>query len=345
VDPEERAFREREFALRQKELARARRFAYISAGIALLTVLFSAIAVIGSITSASSQARANDAQFRKNVRDTTYNNIVTGLGSASGAVQVNSMRLLAQYVRDRSNYDSVDRQQDGVVNAIQTLAAFIEDKSSVRSQGLTDYESPQPIVLSRAMTQLKQLVSDPDLGSHSTDISRANLHGISLPYLTPQGSLLAVATDFRRATLNNLNLSRSTSEPDLRASFFTCSVLTKARFGDANVSMADFSGADLSDADLSQVKELESRQMRGVTVTSKTRLPKGVTVSGPAWGVSSRKCADVADLMTGMISGQGYTSRIPCPLDTREWSDRLARRKFRGRLEDLIAVCTARAGG
>jgi len=342
VDPEERVFREREFALRRTEMAHARRFALISAVIAVLTVLFSAIAVIGSIRSASSQARSNDAQFRKNVRNTTYNNIVTGLGSSSGAVQVNSMRLLSQYVRDPSNYDTPDRQQDGVINAIQTLAAFIEDKSSDGSHGLTDYESPQPIVLSRAMTQLKQLVSDPRLGSHPTDISRANLHGISLPYLSPQGPFLAVATDFRRATLNHLNLTDSPSSPDLRASFFTCSVLTKARFGDANVSLADFSGADLSGADMAHVQNLDSRQIRGVTVTPKTRLPKGVTVTGPAWGASSRKCADMADQMTGMISGQGYTSRIPCPADTHQWGDGLARRKFKGRLEDLVAVCTAR---
>jgi hypothetical protein len=230
--------------------------------------------------------------------------------------------------------------QQGVVNAIQTLMAFIEDKSSDTSVGLTNYESPQPIVLSRAMVQLQLLVSDPKLGPHVADISRANLHGISLPRLAPQSSFFAVATDFRLANLSDLNLTKKPAF--LGNAFFTCANLTRAHLGRADVGATDFSGADLTDADLTQVKNLDAEQLHGVTVSAGTRLPKGITVNGPAWGTGSQKCADMAAQMTGMISGQGYVRSLPCPSDANSWSDSLQRRRFQGNMADLVAVCTAR---
>lgn len=343
MDPEDLALRVEEIKLRREELTHQGKSARTSGRLAVLTVLFSAAAVISGIVFTSGQARSNDAQFKKNVRDTTYNNIVTGMGSPSAAVQTNSMRLLAQYVKDPENFDNPGRQQEGVVNAIQTLAAFIEDKSVDTSSGLTDYESPQPIVLSRAMNQLKLLDSDASLGPHAADISRANLHGISLPFLAPQGPFFAVATDFRRATLNNLNLTKMPTS--LRGAFFTCAVLKKAQFGQADVGSADFSGADLTDADLSRVRNLSSVQLRGVTVSTKTRLPEGIEVRGPFWGTGSQKCTNIADEMTGMFSGQGYRAAIPCPLNTQSWGDSLARRRFKGDLGNLVKVCITRSGG
>lgn len=343
MDPDERDFKERDLKMREEELFRARRSARINAWIALAAVVFSATAVLYGIKSTSDQARSNDKQFRKNVRDTTYNNIITGLGSSSGAVQVNSMRLLSQYIREPSNYDNRTRQNEGVVNAIQTLVAFIEDKSSDTSKGLTNYESPQPIVLSRAMNQLKLLVSDSSLGSHETDISRANLHGISLATLAPQGPFTAIATDFRRANLKSLDLTKGPA--NLNSAFFTCANLAGTQFGEANVEATDFSGADLSDADLRRVKNLRSEQLHGVKVSNGTRFPKGISVQGDHPWLTEHKCSDIVDQMTGMISAQGYVDRVPCPLDEQAWTTGVVRERFTGDMKDLVAVCTARISG
>ncbi len=148
------------------------------------------------------QLRASGREFQASSRDSHYSDIVNGLGSPAAAVQTNSMRLLTEFVQDRSNYGSTSAQETGAVDAIQTLMAFIEDKSTTRGfVGLHDYNSPQPIVLSRAATQLVRLESNSDLGAHTADLSRANLHGISLAGLAPTGNLIAEATDFRRATL------------------------------------------------------------------------------------------------------------------------------------------------
>jgi hypothetical protein len=340
MDANDRAFRMEEMRLRHEELARQQRSSRMNIAIAMLTVIFSAAAVTSGIFFTTRQARSNDAQFKRNVRDTVYNNIVTGLGSSAAAVQVNSMRLLVQYVTDRSNYDDGKRQQEGIVNAIQTLDAFIEDKSLETSNGLTNYESPQPIVLSRAMTQLKILDGDASLGSHSADVSRANLHGISLPYFAPQGAFLAVATDFRLATLHHLDLRKR--QASLQGSFFTCSVLNSAHFGNANVDGADFSGADLRAADLAGVTGLTSEQLHGATTDAGTKLPAGAMVSGTSWVPGSRKCADVVDEMTGMLAGQGYFSRVPCPVPPEVWADSPTRRRFKGDMAILGAVCAAR---
>src|SRR4051812_8976410 len=137
---------------------------------------------------------------------------------------------------------------DGARDAIQVLTAFIEDLSTPTSNGLPDYLSPEPVVVSRAMTQLRKLTSDATLGVHTADISRANLHGISLPNYRPQGALLAVAADFRRANLHGLVLS--TDSNSFRRAFLTCTDLSGSTLVNADLQYTDLSGADLRGADL-----------------------------------------------------------------------------------------------
>ena len=118
------------------------------------------------------------------------------------------MWLLREFVEDPKNYRNSRAEQDGARDAIQTLGAFVEDNSSVKGHyALTYFEAPQPIIISRAMFQLRELASNQTLGSHDVDISRGNLHGISLPSFSPRGSFLAVAADFRRANLTGLDLT------------------------------------------------------------------------------------------------------------------------------------------
>lgn len=151
MDAEERELRLQEFEAQR----RTNRF---NTRMGFLSLLVSLTAVVGTIVFSTLQLHASSHQFRDGARDTHYNEIVTGLGSSAAAVQTNSMRLLTDFVEQRSNYPSVTAQRQGALDAMQTLAAFIEDQSTARGfSGLSNYTSPQPIVLSRAMDQLKRL--------------------------------------------------------------------------------------------------------------------------------------------------------------------------------------------
>jgi hypothetical protein len=166
------------------------------------------------------------------------------------------------------------------------------------------------------------------------------LHGLDLPGLVPKGSFVAVGTDFRRAILKNLSLKTTTAPPDLRYAFFTCATLVNAKFGQANVGEADFSGADLTGADLSNVSNLTAEQLHGAKVTANTLLPAGVHATATPWG--AQKCADITNLMTGMLQGQGYDPATQCPTNVASWGDSLSHRRFKGNVNDLIAVCSGR---
>ena len=190
------------------------------------------------------------------------------------------------------------------------------------------------------MTQLKKLDSDPVLGVHTTDISRANLHGISLPYFRPHGSLLAVAADFRRADLHGLALQAH--QNTFKRAFFTCASLNRANLGDADLQYADLSGADLRGADLSRTQHLKSAQLNGVMVDGRTKLPAGVSATTRPWGYTKPACVTTVNRMTGMIAGQGYDQELMCPRDQQTWQTAAIRKRFTGALDDLIAVCSLR---
>jgi hypothetical protein len=308
----------------------------------LVTLVVSVATVIASVSLTIRQLEMSTAQFRDSARDSHYSQIVAGLGSSAAAVQTNSMRLLAEFVEDRHNYPSKKAQHVGALDAMQTLMAFIEDQSSVRGfTGLHDYQSPQPIVLSRAMFQLERLDNNPRLGSWAVDISRANLHGINLKGFAPSGNLVAESVDLRRAVLTGLDLAHVGG--DLRYAYLTCATLTGARLGRADLTGADLSGADLRGADLSHVTGLTSAQVHGAWTGRRTRLPRGVEVADPlGWDQST--CHTVADYMTGMQAGWGYLDTHPCPIGIRAARALTFSPPYDGRRRELVGVCRIRAG-
>jgi uncharacterized protein YjbI with pentapeptide repeats len=350
VDADELAMRERELAAQRRATTWTTIVASMSFFVSAITVAASVFFSIRTLNQSTSQFRQNlqesAAESRQSSRDTQYNTIVTGLSSDAAAVQDNSMWLLREFVDDPSNYSGKSAQQQGARDTIQTLSAFIEDNSFTKDHsGLSYYESPQPIILSKAMVQLKALDGDATLGSHDADVSRGNFHGISLPYFAPKGSFLAVNTDFRRAILHHLNLSAQPA--DLAGSFFTCANLKDANFGAANLTNADLTGADLSGADLSKVQKqtLTAAQLHGVTISPTTKLPPQVSIDvtgSPQWGADSRKCAQLVDRMTGMEGGQGYSSAHPCPTNPQAAARLHTDPPFDGTLTDLVTACKMR---
>jgi uncharacterized protein YjbI with pentapeptide repeats len=369
VSQDEQVVADRDYEQRERhhadQRADTRNTRWLSLGTAIVGVLTFVITFI--VTQDQSQQSAE--QFRQQFHRSTiefevssradrYGQIVGGLDSSAAAVQTSSMRQLTDFVRDRRNFSDQTEQGQGVLNAVQTLLAFIEDKSTVEGQtGLTDYQSPIPIILSRAMSRLavlledvslvsyrsRLLITDTELGGWRGDVSRANLHGISLPGFQPLGRLTATAADFRRADLARLDLSKQVAQ--LNSAFFTCASLVDARLGPANLAGADLSGADLSGADLSHVTGLDADQLRGATTSSTTLLPGNLPDRvRRGWGVHSPRCFHLVNAMTGMRGGQGYSEVLPCPKNPD-----VARRtrfdpRFSGDFDDLVRACSLRGG-
>jgi len=292
------------------------------------TVIVSAVAVCVTVGVAAWQNIRSTDQFEQTLRQNQYANIVDGLASSSVGVQVNSMRRMRQYVADPGNYEDDPAQQAAdAKNAAQTLAAFIEDESTIPNhEGLSDYRDPQPVVVSRAMRQLIDLTAPP-AGEDGTafphvaiDLSRGNFHGVAAAKFKPEGAFLAVAADFREATVTDWNLS-AVPEPDLSNAFFTCANMQKSDLGTANVSGTDFTGANLRSADLTGVQNLTQKQLRGALVGPDTELPSDVEPPGRGWGIdkygetfgASPRCRHLMDRMTNLLAGAGYSSRLPCP--------------------------------
>jgi uncharacterized protein YjbI with pentapeptide repeats len=294
-------------------------------------IVASAVTIVVTIVLTAIQLNASSNQFDRTVRQSQYSDIVAGLASSSVGVQVNSIRRLVQYVSDESNFQSKREQGEAAQNAAQTLAAFITDESQPSGEnGLSNYRDPQPVVVSRAFTQLDDLV---DTGlSVALDLSKGNFHGVYQPALRPTSSFLAVGADFREATLAQLDLTKVRS-PQLQDAFFTCTDLQSAKLGNADVSAADFTGANLGNADLSHVHGLTSAQLSGARVGPATRLPTAVHAPAqPSWGVEddadfgpTDACKKLVEGMTHLIAGTGYSGRLPCTAaDSSPWPIRLA---------------------
>jgi hypothetical protein len=352
-----------ERSLREQELKQSQRASRITALIAVASFVVSAAAVVTSVVYSSRELHNSQAQFKQSAAESTaqfaansrqadYNTIIDGLSSSAAAVQDNSMWLLREYVENRSNYPSHADQITGVRDALQTLSVFIQDNSdSSKRHGLVYYENPQPVILSRAMDQIKALDGNSDLGSHDVDVSRGNLHGISLPYFAPKGSFSAIAADFRLASLTNLDLTAD--KDNLTDSFLTCADLTDANFGQANLTGTDLTGANLSGADLSHVAKqhgansstLTAAQLEGATISKTTRLPEGIDISPrKGWGTGSDQCKTMVDAMTGMNGGQGYVSRQPCPATLASAESLRLNPPFTGSPQDLVDACRLRHG-
>jgi len=296
-----------------------------------ITIVLSAIGIVVTIFLTSAQLDASSHQFDRTWRQSQYSDIVDGLASSSVGVQVNSIRRLVQYVADKRNFENDDAQQAAAQNAAQTLAAFMTDESQLAGDdGLSNYRDPQPVVVSRAFTQLDDLL---DTGlSVALDLSKGNFHGVYEPRLRPTSLFLVVGADFREATLSQLDLTR-VPNAQLQDAFFTCSDLQGAKLGNADVSGADFTGANLGAANLSHVRGLTSAQLSGARVGPVTRLPKGVHgPPQPSWGVEddanfgpTDACKKLVEAMTHLLAGTGYSDRLPCPaVHGSRWRVRLS---------------------
>lgn len=320
MDEDERRFRQQELDLRREELVAAGRRYRWTLGLTLTTVVVSIAALIFSMYTFSAQFRESSEQFDVTTRRGQFTQIINGLDSSSVAVQVNSIRDLARFTTEEANYPDEASMRAAAVNAVQTLAAFIEDESVAPGrQGLTSYRDPQPIVISRAMAQLRGLVSREQLDGVALDLSRGNFHGADMPDLEPQGKLFLVGADLRMARATGWKLPGQSA--DLSSSFFTCADLTQANLGESNVSAADFTGANLRGADLSSVHNLTSAQIRGALTGSATKLPPGVKAPKDPWGYEAIElddyqptpaCRFLVDRMTSLVPGSGYSSRLRC---------------------------------
>lgn len=339
VDWREREFQQREEHHRQ-QISQVRRTGIFT----LVGLAISALAVSLTFVHQERQARAADEEFRESLSRDEYGQIVTGLSSSSVAVQDSSMRRLIAYVRKPSNYPNRAARRDGYNNAIHTLTAFIADESLLPGHvGLSHYQSPQPLIVPRAMRHLRELTSD-RLGAVTVEISRADLHGASLENYRPRAHLLAVGADFRRASLEGLNLTASQNRSQLNSAFFTCADLSGARLGAANMAGADLTGANLSGADLSRVTGLDRDQINGVTVDRKTRLPEGLPDKPRTGWIGTERCYELVNNMTGMRGAQGYASTLPCPTTEDESRAMELEPPWQGELKDLVLACRLRSG-
>ena len=172
----------------------------------VVTIVLAAVQLHNSSEQFDRTVRQSSEQFDRTARQSQYSDIVAGLASSSVGVQVNSIRRLVQYVADKDNFEDDDAQVAAAQNAAQTLAAFITDESQPSGEaGLSNYRDPQPVVVSRAFTQLDDLL---DTGlSVALDLSKGNFHGVYQPRLRPTSSFLIVGADFREATLAELDLT------------------------------------------------------------------------------------------------------------------------------------------
>jgi uncharacterized protein YjbI with pentapeptide repeats len=332
LDERELDIRAKELALRQQELRTGRgkreRWTLLISALGVLIAAAATGVSAWQIKSSAEQFQENltvnqeqfqrdlaagQQQFENSLRINEYTDIVNGLSSPAVAVQVNSIRRLAQYVSDPENFRTAEDQQTAGINAVQTLAAFIEDESTkAKGAGLTNYRTPQPIVVSRAISQLTDLLKSESLKAAAVDVSRGNFHGVDLPDLELDGRFIADAADFRRGFVTGWDLT-SADNVSLQGAFFTCANLRTSNLGPADVSSADFTGADLGGAILSDVRNLDEEQLRGATIGEQTQLPDGIDLrESPGWGRDSTRCRTLVDNMTSLPAGAEYDSYLPC---------------------------------
>jgi len=346
MDLDEIDYRERDFKLRADEFRQRDRHHEDQRKAVYLTGVATFVGILVTVFVATATILAQNRQFDASLRTNEYNGIVAGLASDAIAVQDSSMRRLVDYVQNEDNYDSEDLQEQGYRNAMQTLTVFIVDEST-RSPGtgLSSYQDPQPIIVPRAMSHLRVLTQD-KLGAATIDFAGADLHGASLPGFAPLAHVWAPGADFRRASLDGLNLEADGSPSTLKSAFFTCSSLVSAKFGNAALDGADLTGADLRNADLSQVTGLTREQLNGAWIGPATRLPLGLPEKPQVgWrGTDPDRCYDMVNDMTGMRGSQGYYSKLPCPTSEAAAKSMHLKPAWRLPLSDLVGACRLRAG-
>jgi hypothetical protein len=321
-----------------------------------LTVLVSAAGIILTFIVSILQQRSDAHQNDLTTRQNQYADIVDGLASDSLGIQVSSMRRLVQFVGNGDNFEDDADQVTTAVNTAQTLSSFITDESIVAGrEGVGDYRDPQPVVVSRAVGQLIDLMthakgepaSEKAFPEVNVDLSRGDFHGVPVRDVRPRGTFWAVGADFRRAGASGWHLERSPSA-NLSDAFFTCADLQTSNLGHANVEGADFTGANLRGADLSGVVGLTDAQLTGAVVGEATRLPDGVSRPvQPGWWVeedgvwtATSTCRGLVDRMTQLLPGSGYRDRLPCPgAASSPWPVRLTAPAHRA----LDRVCRLRA--
>jgi uncharacterized protein YjbI with pentapeptide repeats len=314
MDPDEKAFRKAEL----DEARKHNRTTVITAlAIAAVSNLVVGGAAVATLLVTSNQfetsLRTNANQYELSSRAGEYNDIIQGLSSEVGAVQINSMRRLRTFIEDPDNFEDTDAQQEEATNAVQTLVAYIKEKGSFTDDGLADYSRPLAPVVPYAISRANELASNPRVGDNSVDLAHVDMHGVrNLQKFHPLGrDSYLPRVDLRGAFLWKINLA-DVEYSTLQQSFLTCANLTESNLGETDLAFADLSGANLSGADLSQVRGLTFEQLTGVTTNEGTRLPEGVEVpAGSSW--NSDECQRRMSDMTGFVPGTGYDPDIPCP--------------------------------
>src|SRR5688572_11909552 len=106
MDADEKAFRKEELQLTRKH---NRTTVILAVAIALLSN--AVVVFVANMT-----IRTTAEQFELSSRTTEYNDIIQGLSSQVGAVEINSLRRLQTFIENRDNFEDVDRQQAEATN-------------------------------------------------------------------------------------------------------------------------------------------------------------------------------------------------------------------------------------
>lgn len=266
-------------------------------------------ALVASVVSLC-QYTATQRQAVEASRESTWNDIMASLSSASSAVQMNAILRVVDYVQLASNY--CDRYA--------TLAQFISANTVTTSAGLQPYTSQTPMtkVVLVAAAQIMDLERNRDLGPWPVDLTHADLHGFSDDWIVLNSGSDLTGIDLREAVLRGIRIA-PTADVQLIDAFLTCADLygTKGReasLGGADLQGADLQGANLDFVDLSHVQHLTQEQARHTTYNTQTRWPRSLHRKKPAyapWQSDSGRCTAVIGDMTDMLPGEGYVKVRP----------------------------------
>ena len=205
----------------------------IAAFLSLVTININAFAIVRTLDNNEQQLRQSSTEFQVSSRDNHYNQIISGLQSSAAAVQANSMRLLTEFIEDRSEL----RERPGPTRGRHERDPDpdgVHRRQQHRSGQTRALELPVPCPhhLSRAMARLRAVLENQELGStEQTSVVQtctASRFRTSNPVARS-----GCRSRLRRASLRDLDVRAAPAE--LTAAFLTCSDLTAARFGEANV--------------------------------------------------------------------------------------------------------------
>jgi hypothetical protein len=315
---------------------------------------WTALIAVASVAVAVWQVREAKEQFLSSNARGDYTDILSGLNSASPAVQVDAVARLVQFVVKNTGRGTSDDQANQAKTLQQTLVTFIRAESPVPQTGIVDYDHhpPQWDVAAVSVRQLEGLLANFD-NSHQFDVAQhqygissvqldhVDLHGFSQPNLTIKTTTSLVGADLREASLPGIRIidtDVNLSQADLTCADLNGSPSREATLGSANLTFADLTGANLEYLDLRSVVGLTPGQVQHATYNNETLWPKHVQVNGDAESFipprqddalesNYLECTYLIEHMTGMAAGQGYQPARPWPSD-RDTSEHAANMRF-----------------